>query len=225
MARSGAEEAPRPPLATLDEPTRATLERRASSLRAPAGAWIFREGLACEAYPIIVSGRVRVQKTGANGREIALYRVGPGETCVITTACLMRDAVYDAEAVAETDVTARVLPKAEFRELLASSESFREFVFRTFSARLASLLGRIEEVAFERIDRRLAQRLIDAVGDAGEVEATHRALAVELGTAREVVSRKLKEFERSGWIELHRGGLRILNLERLRRIVQDDAAR
>ena len=125
-------------------------------MRAPAGAWVFREGLACEGYPIVVSGRIRVQKTGANGREIALYRVGPGETCVITTACLMRDAAYDAEAVAETDVTAKVLPKAVFRELLATSESFRDFVFRSFSTRISHLLARIEEVAFERIDRRLA---------------------------------------------------------------------
>jgi len=101
MARSGAEAEPRSTAPTLDAATRAVIDKRAFTLRAPAGAWIFREGLACEAYPILVSGRIRVQKTGANGREIALYRVGPGETCVITTACLMRDAVYDAEAVAE----------------------------------------------------------------------------------------------------------------------------
>jgi len=211
-----------PTVATLDEPTKALLDRRAFTLRAPSGAWIFREGLACEAYPILVSGRIRVQKTGANGREIALYRVGPGETCVITTACLMRDALYDAEAVAESDVTARVLSKADFRELLATSESFREFVFRAFSARLGSLLARIEEVAFERIDRRLALRLLDLAGRQGEIAATHRELAVELGTAREVVSRKLKDFERRGWIELRRGALKLANPEALRRIVRDD---
>jgi CRP/FNR family transcriptional regulator, anaerobic regulatory protein len=222
LARIGELEESRLLSPALDEATKAALEKRAFTLRAPAGAWIFRDGLACDAYPIIVSGRVRVQKTGANGREIALYRVGPGETCVITTACLMRDAAYDAEAVAETEVTAKVLPKAVFRELLATSESFRDFVFRSFSARLASLLARIEEVAFERIDRRLAQRLLDAAGEDGAVAQTHRELAVELGTAREVVSRKLKDFERSGWIELHRGGLRLLNPAALRRIAHED---
>jgi len=222
MARAGDEDQPHLTSAMLDASTKAALEKRAFTLRAPAGAWVFREGLACESFPILVSGRIRVQKTGANGREIALYRVGPGETCVITTACLMGDAVYDAEAVAETDVTAKVLPKADFRELLASSESFRDFVFRAFSARLASLLARIEEVAFERIERRLAQRILDAAGEDGAVAQTHRELAVELGTAREVVSRKLKEFERSGWIELYRGGLRLLRPEALRRIVRDE---
>ncbi len=221
MAQIGGSEEPRVLSSALDEATNAAVEKRGFILRAPAGAWVFREGLACEGYPIIVSGRIRVQKTGANGREIALYRVGPGETCVITTACLMRDAVYDAEAMAETDVTAKVLPKAVFRELLATSESFRDFVFRAFSARLASLLARIEEVAFERIDRRLAQRVLDAADAEGAVAQTHRELAVELGTAREVVSRKLKDFERSGWIELHRGGLRLLNLAALRRIAHD----
>ena len=223
MARSAVEDEARSSPPTLDAATREVVDKRGFTLRAPAGAWIFREGLACEAYPIIASGRVRVQKTGANGREITLYRVGPGETCVITTACLMRDAAYDAEAVAETDVTAKVLPRAVFRELLATSESFRDFVFRAFSARLASLLARIEEVAFERIDRRLAQRILDAVGEDGAVAQTHRELAVELGTAREVVSRKLKDFERSGWIELHRGGFRLLRPEALRRIVHDES--
>ena len=223
MARTEARDEPRLTPATLDASTKEALETRAFILRAPAGSWIFRDGLACEAYPIVVSGRIRVQKTGANGREIALYRVGPGETCVITTACLMRDAVYDAEAVAETDVTAKVLPKAVFRELLATSESFRDFVFRSFSARLAHLLARIEEVAFERIDRRLAQRLLDAAGEDGALAATHRELALELGTAREVVSRKLKDFERNGWIELYRGGLRLVHPEALRRIVQDES--
>ena len=221
MARPEGQDEPHSASATLDATTKAALEKRAFTVRAPAGAWMFREGLACESFPALVSGRIRVQKTGANGREIVLYRVRPGETCVITTACLMRDAVYDAEAVAETEVTAKVLPKADFRELLASSESFRDFVFRAFSARLASLLARIEEVAFERIDRRLAQRLLDAAGEDGAVAQTHRELAVELGTAREVVSRKLKEFERSGWIELYRGGLRLLHPDALRRIVQD----
>ena len=222
MAGLGEPEEPRVLAPTLDEATKAALEKRAFLLRAPAGAWLFREGLACEGYPIIVSGRVRVQKTGANGREIALYRVGPGETCVITTACLMRNAAYDAEAVAETDVTAKILPKAEFRDLVAKSESFRDFVFRSFSARISHLLARIEEVAFERIDRRLALRLLDAASEDGSVAQTHRELAVELGTAREVVSRKLKDFERSGWIELHRGGLRLLNAAALRQIAHDD---
>jgi len=218
MSRILEPEEPRALAPAFDEATKAALEKRAFPLRAPAGAWVFREGLACEGYPIVVSGRIRVQKTGANGREIALYRVGPGETCVITTSCLMRDAAYDAEAVAETEVTAKVLPKAVFRELLATSESFREFVFRSFSTRISHLLARIEEVAFERIDRRLAQRLLDAAAEDGAVAQTHRELAVELGTAREVVSRRLKDFERSGLIELHRGGLRLLNPAGLRRI-------
>ena len=221
MSRISEPEEPRAFAPAFDEATKAALEKRAFPLRAPAGAWVFREGLACEGYPIVVSGRIRVQKTGANGREIALYRVGPGETCVITTSCLMRDAAYDAEAVTETEVTAKVLPKAVFRELLATSESFRDFVFRSFSTRISHLLARIEEVAFERIDRRLAQRLLAAAED-GAVAQTHRELAVELGTAREVVSRKLKDFERNGLIELHRGGLRLLNAVALRQIAQDD---
>ena len=214
-----------PTVATLDRVTQRFLDEHSRAAQAPAGAWLYREGGVCEAYLILVSGRVRVQKTAPNGREIVLYRVGPGETCVVTTACLMCEIDYDAEAIAETDICARVLPRARFKELLASSESFREFVFRTYGVRVSNLLERIEEVAFERIERRLATRLLDYAGGSDDIVATHQDLAVELGTAREVVSRQLKEFERKGLIELRRGGLALRDQAALRILSQGEGSR
>ena len=194
-----------PGLSGLDTASRQRLQDAAHRVTAPAGTVIFREGMACQAFLILLEGQVRVQKVGENGREITLYRVSPGETCVVTTVCLMTDRDYDAEGVAETDIAAQALPLASFRALLAQSEAFRDFVFRAYGTRISDLLLLIEEVSFGRIDQRLAACLLDRASASGELAATHQELAAELGTAREVVSRQLKEFEHRAWLGLARG--------------------
>lgn len=200
-----------PATASLDEATRARLRTLARPVALPAGTRVFGEGGACQAYLILLAGQLRVQKVGENGREIVLYRVEPGESCIVTTSCLMSGTAYDAEGIAETDVQAQALPLAGFRALLAESAGFREFVFKAYGTRIGDLLLLIEEVAFGRIDQRLAARLLELGGQPGSIQATHQELAVELGTAREVVSRQLKEFERRGWVSLGRGQLQIVN--------------
>ena len=206
-------------IAALDSATRSRLCRLTRSLSAPAGTRLFGEGAPCNDYLILLSGQVRVQKVGMNGREIVLYRVEPGETCVVTTACLMSGIDYDAEGIAETDITAEALPTASFRELLSDSAGFRDFVFKAYGIRISSLLMLIEEVAFGRIDQRLAVRLLEHSGgegrDGGAISATHQDLAMELGTAREVVSRQLKEFERRGWVKRGRGQILIVQASAL----------
>ncbi|ARJ64236.1 Crp/Fnr family transcriptional regulator [Magnetospirillum sp. ME-1] len=213
MAAPGPEDWTRsvPALGQLDDATRERL--RAISRRAalPAGTKVFGEGSPCQAYLILLAGEVRVQKVAESGREIVLYRVGAGETCIVTTACLMSGVDYDAEGVAESDVTAQVLPAPAFRELLGRSESFRDFVFRAYGTRISSLLMLIDEVAFGRMDRRLAACLLARAKGTGTVTATHQDLAVELGSAREVVSRLLKDFERRGWVALARGSVTLLD--------------
>jgi CRP/FNR family transcriptional regulator len=157
----------------------------------------------------VLDGSVRVQKLGENGREIVLYRVGRGETCLLTTSCLIARERYPAEGITETEVRAAALPVEVFNEALALSAAFRGFVFAAFGARLAELMALIEAVAFERVEARLARRLLEAETASGEVIATHQELAAELGTAREVVSRFLKEFERRGYVRLARGRIEI----------------
>ena len=196
-----------PAMATLDQATRERLRGLAQSVTAPAGTRLFDEGSPCQAYLFLLSGQVRVQKIGESGREIVLYRVAAGETCVITTACLLGGSNYDVEGIAETAINARIVPAALFRELLAQSASFRDCVFKTFGARISTLLTVIEGVAFGRVDRRLAACLLERAGPQGEVAATHQELANDLGSVREVVSRQLKEFERRGWVKLGRGHL------------------
>lgn len=184
----------------------------------PAGTVIFRPGDACENYMLVADGQVRVQMTSESGREIVLYRVGPGEACILTTACLLRADDYGAEGLAESEVTGVVLPAARFHELLARSETFRRSVFGAFGLRIADLFLLVEEVAFKRLDLRLARLLLERRDGTGVVALTHQAAAAELGSAREVVSRQLKEFERRGWVRLERGRVRIVDgpaLERL----------
>ncbi len=198
-----------PSLDALDAASRDLLFRAARRVSVPAGAAVFRPGNPCESYVFVIDGTVRVQQVAEDGREIVLYRLERGETCVLTTACLLAREDYAAEALAETAVEAAILPGGVFRELLHRSAPFRDFVFATFGMRIVDFMQVIEEVAFRRIDLRLARRLLERSGGADRLALTHQELAVELGTAREVVSRQLKEFERRGWVGLGRGHVAI----------------
>lgn len=194
-----------PALAGLDDDARAALNRAAQPVSAPRGTVLFRPGDACRSYLMMLDGGARVQMTAESGREIVLYRVIRGETCILTTSCLMTRQDYGAEGVVESDCRALALDAASFHDLLGRSPLFRDFVFRSFGARITGLMTLVEEVAFRRVDLRLARFLLDRAPPGGGLALTHQAIAVELGTAREVVSRQLKEFERRGLVVLTRG--------------------
>ena len=200
-----------PALAALDDPVWSSIRDSARTMRVPAGTVVFRDSDPCRSYLLVISGSIRVQKTAENGREITLYRVEDGQTCVLTTSCLLAGNAYPAEGITETDVTAVSVPLAQFQRGLNESPGFRSFVFSAYGERISSLIVLVEEIAFGRLDVRLTTCLLQRAGEDGEVETTHQALAAELGTAREVVSRQLKEFERRGWIQLQRGRVRLLD--------------
>ncbi len=167
---------------------------------------------------LLLSGTVRVQQTSDTGREIVLYRINAGESCVLTTASLLAQDTYSAEGVAETNVRAVAIPRAVFDDLIEGSRSFRDFVFSAYSRRFADLFYVIDEVAFRRIDIRLAQKLLELQDDSHALHATHQQLAAELGTAREVISRQLQEFQRRGWVELSRGEVRLKDQGAMRKL-------
>ncbi len=185
----------------------------------PAGATLFRDGDACQYYFLMLEGAVRVQKVSENGHEITLYRMQPGQVCELTTSCLLADADYSAEAVAETDVRVLLIPKVSFYEAVTGSPGFRKFVFASLDQGMHDLVHLLEEVAFVHVDCRLARHLLDLAGTQRSIRSTHYHLAAELGTAREVVSRQLKEFERHGWVRLTRGKIEILNRPALKSLV------
>lgn len=198
-----------PFLRGFDETSRCALQRSAMRVVIPQGKVIFRPGDACVQFPLIASGSIRVQRTAENGREILLYRVTSNETCILTVASLLASETYDAEAVAETDVVAYVLGAAAFQELMNQSAAFRALVFEGYSRRIAALMAKIEEILCTRIDVRLAERLLALSKQGAHIETTQNALALDLGTAREVVGRALHVFERSGWVKLSRGAVEV----------------
>jgi CRP/FNR family transcriptional regulator len=205
-----------PLLRGLDEPTKAMLREAAIRKQIPRGAVLFRPGDQCVHFPLIVSGTVRIQRVTESGREIVLYRVSTNETCILTTASLLSADAYSAEGIAESDVTAYIVPAERFAALMGVSAGFRALVFDGYSKRIATLMSRIEELVCTRINVRLAERLLALRGSDNRIAVTQHALAADLGTAREVVGRTLKSFERSGWVKLARGGAEITDANALR---------
>lgn len=189
----------------LPRPVRDRLVAAARIMRFEKGAQVFGPLNVPDSLLFLMSGTIRVSQTSDGGREIVLYRVDAGESCVLTTACMLAEEAYNAEGMAETDVTAVVLPKESFDRLVAEEAAFRQFVFSAYSRRLIDLLRVVDDVAFGRIDVRLAQRLLALAGQAEEVSATHQQLASELGSAREVISRTLQDFQKRGMVSQSRG--------------------
>ncbi|RMG54419.1 MAG: Crp/Fnr family transcriptional regulator [Gammaproteobacteria bacterium] len=182
----------------------------------------FRLGDACSHYLLVIEGSVKVRELGTSGREIILYRVQDGESCVLTTACLMAGGRYSAEAIAERPTRAVLIPAAAFQHALGHSEPFRRFVFHDYGQRLSELLELIEDIAFRRLDARLAERLLELAGEAPELHITHQELATELGSAREVISRQLKDMQRRGLVRLERGVIHLLDREALEHLAESD---
>jgi CRP/FNR family transcriptional regulator len=181
----------------------------------PAGQQVFSLGAKCENYLLLLQGSVKVQLISENGREMQLYRVLPGDSCVLTTSCLLSGDNYPAEAFAEEDVLAFVISSHTFYRCIEKSAFFREFVFKNFAVRLSNIIGRIDEVVFAGIDYRLAKELLAI--ETKELKITHQELATNLGSVREVVSRHLKQFEAKGCVKLSRGTITVLDREALKK--------
>ena len=203
-----------PALAALSAERLDALLATAPLVRLPAGSVLFGERQPCRGFPLLIEGSIRVVKAAPSGREILLYRVDPGEGCIVSGGCLLGHAEYTARGVAETDVVLVNLPAAAFRALIAEVEPFRRFVFAMYGERLADVMALVEEVAFRRLDARLAQLLVRR----GPVlEATHQSLADELGSVREIVSRLLRDFPARGWVKLERERVTVLQPQPLLR--------
>lgn len=204
----------------LPDRVRDRLRKAARMVRFPKGAQVFGPDNVPESLLFLYDGRIRVSQRSGTGREIVLYRVEAGDSCVLTTACMLAEEAYNAQGIAETDVTAVVLPKAEFDRLAAEEDAFSTFVFEAYSRRLIDLLRVVDDVAFGRIDVRLAERLLALAGEATEVQVTHQQLADELGTAREVISRVLNDFQKRELITQSRGRVTLADKAALQALAQ-----
>ena len=211
-------------LKRLPEDIRADLMNGSQIVKVPAGTQVFAPGQSADNLMLLLEGSVRVQQRSETGREVFLYRVHAGESCVLTTACMLAFEEYSADGIAESEVTAVVIPRTTFDDLVARSRIFREFVFAAYSRRITDLFTLIDDIVFQKMDVRLASRLLELADVSGTVHATHAFLASELGTAREVISRTLAEFQRRGWIEQSRGRVDLVGREGLTRLVRSAGA-
>lgn len=197
--------------AALPRAVRDRLLQSARTVRFAEGKSVFGPNNIPDSLMFLVDGTIRVSQTSENGRDIVLYRVEAGESCVLTTACMLAEEAYNAEGTADTAVVAVILPRVAFDQLVSEEPDFRSFVFAAYSRRLIDLLRVVDDVAFGRIDVRLADRLLALARDYKEISATHQKLASELGTAREVVSRVLQDFAKRGLISQTRGRIRLID--------------
>lgn len=204
-------------LARLSPQLRRKLESAARIRTIKPGERLFAPQQKPAGMLFLIEGTVRVSQRSDSGREIVLYRVTGGESCVMTTACLFTQQNYYAEGIAETAVRAAEVPQQTFNDLIANSPEFRDFVLAAYSHRIVDLFRVIDDVVFGRMDLRIAERLVKIADDDGVVQATHHDIATELGTAREVVSRQLHEFQKRGWLEQGRGRVRLLQPDALAR--------
>ena len=196
------------------------VEQTSRFLQVEAGRELFREGSPCVQYPLLIQGVIRATKCSPDGHEILLYRLNPGESCVITVVALLGETPYPAVGSAETDLSLFGIPRPLFLELILKSPPFRVFVFEALSQRMAHLMALIDDVAFRRVDQRLASRLLH---HPEPLTVTHQMLADELGTTREVVSRTLEGFQESGMLRLGRKRIEILDRQALDRVHRAEA--
>ena len=199
--------------ANLAEPFRAQVQ----PFQAPPGAILFDQDGPCTAFVLFLEGEVEVSRPSANGREIVLYRLQPGDTCVLTLNCLLGQATDPARAVARRPIVGLRVPYPLFQRLLDEAPAFRAAMFALFSRRLTRLMNLVEGVAFAPVEQRLAQALIERGPD---ISATHQPLADAVGTAREVVSRQLRVWAEAGLVATQRGALQLLKPDILQAIAE-----
>ncbi len=178
----------------------------------------YREEWPCPNYVMCVDGRTRVFKLSDTARELLIYQVQSGGTCVLTTQCLLSGGNFPAESVAETRTMLAAIPKASFHSLMEQSAQFRDLVLTDYAKLLSQLVSLVDEVAFSTTSRRLARRLLADAGDQGQILKTHQQLAGDVGSVREVVSRTLSEWEQAGWIKTGRGEIIVADREALARV-------
>lgn len=183
----------------------------ASFMRIPAGRDVFIEGDRVDGIALLISGVVRVYKIGETGREITLYRFGLGESCILTASAILNQNNFPAIASVEQDAEAVMIPAPVFREWVRCHDVWRDFVFDLLSQRLASVILIVDEVAFRRMDVRIAALLLQRSQTQNPIHITHQEIASELGSSREVISRLLEDFSEQGIIRSGRGEVEILD--------------
>lgn len=195
------------------------IRAQAVHMTIPAGKVVCDENQSAQALPLVISGAIRVLKLGESGREISLYHVIKGESCVLTAASILSTRPFPAIAEMESETELVLIPQAKVSPWLIEYPAWRQFIFDLFAKRLGEVISIVDEVAFQRVDRRIANRLLTLPrDDNGNIDITHQAIAIEIGTAREVVTRVLRDLNSKNIVKLSRGSISIIDEPRLREL-------
>jgi len=184
----------------------------------PKGQFIAMEGENCNYLPIVKSGLVRVYKLSQNGQEMTLYRIKPGESCILTMSCLLTNEQFPAIAFTETESEIILIDAKSIKSWVNKYTVWRDYIFNYMSSIILKVLTLLENTTFNRTETRIIDFLLlnsDEKGD--QLTLTHQHIASEIGTSREVVSRILKELESQQIIKLSRGSISILKKEALKK--------
>ncbi|MDL2313777.1 Crp/Fnr family transcriptional regulator [Desulfovibrio sp. OttesenSCG-928-C14] len=206
-----------PFIAELDAGLRQEFKNACSLKSIRQGSQLTDSGASCQFMTFVLAGCIKIFKLSPEGREITLFRVRPGECCIMSAACILSGRPFPAMAVAEEDLSAVALSGMVFADFFSRSAALRQYIMGMFADRFEAMAMLLEEVTFNRMDKRLAKFLMQK-GRRGRLQTTHEAIAFELGTAREVVSRLLNDFQKKGYVRLARGELFIESPEALARL-------
>lgn len=193
----------------------AELLEHGSAARLPANRFLRMAGESCEHFPIVLSGEIRVFAMGEGGREVTLYDIGPGESCILTASCILNGEHFPAFARTRTAAELVLVPSSKVPDWFDRFAPWRTYLLDLVSRRLGHVIEVVEQVTFVSMGQRIARYLLSLAATRDRVETTHGEIAAELGTAREVVSRTLKALEAEGLVALGRGSLEIKHRERL----------
>ena len=207
-----------PSLEFLEPELAAALSAEAVEVRVPAGAVVFETTELCKVYPLLVEGTARVAKIGAGTRDTLLYRLRPGDHCLLSGTGLLAHWRFGARVTAETDLRAFAIPPPLFRRLVREVPEFARSVYVAIAHRLEIVLDLVEQATHFRLDQRVASVLL---GHGQHLDASHQELADDLGATRENVSRVLEAFQAKGWIALGRRRIEVANPSALEAFVDE----
>lgn len=197
----------------LSETQKMLLKEHSRTVHFSPGEAIKIENQSCIGPLFVISGIIRVYLLSTDGREATIYRLRTGETCVLSASCVLSAMTFDVQIDAETDCDLLIIPAPVFSQLMNENLYVENFVYRSSTEHLSDLIQAVERMFFMTLRQRVAAFLIDESASSGSstLSLTQEHLARAIGSAREAVSRILKQLSQTGSIEVSRGGIRILD--------------
>lgn len=209
-----------PVLKSLAEKERLRIFSLGQMIVLPKEQMLMQQNEQCQFIPLIISGILRIFKLSSNGREMTLYRIGAGETCLVSIACQIKGDEFPALAQVEEKAQIFMLPTGIYHEILDCSLAWKDFLITSIYDHLTETMQTLEAVAFDRTDFRLIQWLLIQSGlKPGPIRTTHEAIAIELGSVREVISRLLGELKNKGAVTLGREKIEVINPSLLKQLL------